>query len=87
MLKVINESSVKAGRNLNVYFDKLPIKDDGTMYPVTLHFTHNDVEVRTEIALNGEGATMLLDMSFEEFAVLPTYGEFREKVQEVIAST
>ena len=75
LLKQINESSVKAGRNRTVYFDRLPITDDGTMYPVTMSFVHNDVEMRTEIILNGEGEKITLDMGFYEFNALPTLAE------------
>ena len=82
LLERINASSVKADRNRNVYFEKLPIKDDGTIYPVTMSFIHNDVEVRTQIILNSEGEAIMLDMSFEEFNALPTYGEFLKLVNE-----
>jgi len=81
LIKQINESSIKAGRNRNVYFEKLPIRDDATIYPVTLSFIHNDVEMRTMILLNGEGEAIALDMSMDEFAELPTYGEFLRLVK------
>ena len=71
ILKTINESSIKAKRNRNVYFDRLPIKNDGTRYPVTFSMIHNDKEIRTQIVLNGKGDSILLDMSFQEFSVLP----------------
>ena len=82
MIEQINKSSVKARRNRNVYFDKLPIKDNGDISPVTLSFIHNEVEMRTQITLNGEGDSMALDMSFEEYDSLPTYGEFLRLVKE-----
>ena len=73
LLEQINQSSIRAMRSRNVYFDRLPISDDGTRYPVVMHFDHNDVEVRTEIVLTGEGEKIFLDMSCEEFASLPVY--------------
>ena len=82
LIKQINESSVKAGRNRNVDFEQLPIKDDGTIYPVTMSFIHNDVEMRTQIMLNRKGEMMALDMSLEEFHRLPTYGHFLELLKE-----
>ena len=69
-LQRINESSVKAKRNRNLWFDELPIKDDGTVYPVTFAMIHNDEEMRTQIILNCEGDSAMLDMSFAEFAEL-----------------
>jgi hypothetical protein len=66
-LKEINESSVAAGRNRNLYFANLPISDDGTIYPVVFDSVHNEREVRTGIALNAAGLTVWLDMSFDEF--------------------
>tara|TARA_R110000751_G_scaffold68673_1_gene139753 strand:+ start:174 stop:512 length:339 start_codon:yes stop_codon:yes gene_type:complete len=81
LIKQINESSVKAGRNRNVYFEQLPIKDDGTMYPVTMSFIHNDVEMRTQIILNGEGEKITLDMGFDEFNALPTHAEILDLIK------
>ena len=79
-LKRINQSSRKAKRNRNVYFEKLPIKNDGTLYPVTFVMLHSDRgandrgggEIRTRILLNGEtGDLIFLDMSIEEYEALP----------------
>ena len=69
-LKRINASSVEAKRNRNLWIDELPIQDDGTIYPVTFHFVHNDEEMRTQIALNAGGDAATLDMSIAEFAGL-----------------
>lgn len=69
-LKRINASSVEAKRNRNLYFDQLPISDDGAVYPVAFHFVHNDAEIRAQIILNCEGDSAMLDMSFAEFAGL-----------------
>ena len=69
-LQRINASSVEAKRNRNLWFDQLPIEDDGTIYPVTFAMIHNDEEMRTQIALNAGGDTATLDMSFAEFAGL-----------------
>ena len=69
-LQRINASSVEAKRNQNLWFDELPIQDDGTVYPVAFHFVHNDAEMRTQIILNCEGDSAMLDMSFAEFAGL-----------------
>jgi hypothetical protein len=85
LLKKINERSVIDKRNQNVYFDKLPIKDDNTVYPVGMSFVHNDKEIRTRITLNGEGDTILLDMSFDEFRHLPTYGDYQEALNDEAA--
>ena len=72
-LKEINESSVAAGRNRNLYFANLPISNDGTIYPVSFSFPHNEREMRTEIVLNNEGLTVWLDMSFDEFENLQVF--------------
>jgi len=71
LLKSINESSIKAKRNRNVYFDRLPLEDDDTRYPVVFSMIHNDREIRTQIMLSGKGESIFLDMSFEEFNALP----------------
>ena len=86
-LKRINASSVHYKRNRNVYFDRLPIHDDGTVYPVSMSFVHNDKEIRTQITLNKDGETIFLDMSFDEFKNLPTYGEFQEAITTAEANT
>jgi len=70
-LKRINASSVKAGRNRNLYFDRLPI-DPVLKYPVVFDFIHNEREIRTRIVLNQKGESVWLDMSFEEFDGLPS---------------
>ena len=73
-LSNINESSVNAGRNRNLYLDLLPI-DVEKLYPIRMAFPHNDVEMRAEIVLNEKGDSCWLDMSFEEYNNLPVYEE------------
>jgi len=63
----INAASVKAKRNRTLFFDRLPIKDDGTRYPVVWSMLHNDVEIRARIVLNPKGVVCDLDMSFDDF--------------------
>ena len=70
LLAAINASSVRAGRNRNLYLEKLPI-DQGALYPVYNSFIHNDSEIRVIIVLNERGDTAYLDMSFDEFDALP----------------
>ena len=83
-LKEINESSVRMERNRNVYFEKLPIKDDGTIYVTGMTFIHNDCEVRSMIILNTEpGGTCVLDMSFAEWESLPTVDALLAKRDEL----
>jgi len=72
-LRRINRSSVAAKRNRNLWFDELPVADDGTHYPVSYAMVHNDNEMRTEIILNAGGARAWLDMSFGEFNGLPFF--------------
>ena len=84
-LRVINEAAVKSQRNRNVHFDKLPITNDGTVYPTVFAMTHNDCEIRAKIILNANGDTMMLDMSFAEWDALPTaeaYKALAEKVEK-----
>jgi len=83
-LKTINQSSVNRKRNQNVYFEQLPIKDDGTVYPTSLAFIHNDVEVRARIILNAHADSCLLDMSFAEWNSLPTVEAFTAKRDELL---
>jgi hypothetical protein len=77
-LKRINDSSVNAGRNRNLYFDRLPIHDDGTVYPIAMSFMHNDIEMRTTIIFNADGLTGVLDMSFDEYEQLSTQKKIKE---------
>ena len=86
-LKRINQSSRKAKRNRNGYFERLPIKNDGTLYPVTFAMLHNDEEIRTRILLNGEGSSMFLDMSIEEYEALPRVMASNKKVSAYIVGT
>ena len=72
-LRSINDSSIKARRNQNLMFDNLPITNDGTLYPVSMAFVHNDVEIRATVVLNYDGDTALLDMSMEEYNALPRF--------------
>ena len=74
LLKQINESSVKADRNRNVFLNQLPISRLH-MFPVVTSFLHNDIEIRTQILLNNKGQTAWLDMAITEFNALPEYTE------------
>ena len=85
-LKQINESSVRAKRNKNVYFNRLPIADDGTMYPISFTMVHNDKEIRASITLNKDAESILLDMSFQEYEGLPTFGQFQEALANAKAN-
>jgi hypothetical protein len=71
LLKRINTNSIRARRNQNLVFNKLPI-EPSELYPVVYSFPHNDVEIRALILLNRDGQRALLDMSFEEFDSLPS---------------
>ena len=86
LLKKINASSIHYKRNQNAIFDRLPIEDDNTVYPVSMSMTHNDKEIRTQITLNDKGDTLLLDMSFQEFNDLPTYGDLQEALTNAEAN-
>jgi len=69
-LKQLNESSIKAGRNRNLYFEKLPIKRE-EFYPIFQAFPHNDMrEWRLRIILNQEGDAAYLDVSSEEYEAI-----------------
>ena len=72
LLKKINANSIRAGRNQNLVFRTLPIERD-ELYPVVFSTLHNDIEVRTKIILNSHGGSVLLDMSIEEFNLLPRF--------------
>lgn len=85
-LKEINESSISKRRNRNVLFNKLVndriIRDDATLYPVTMAFIHNEHEMRTRVILSGNPFVAVdLDMSFEEFDALRIAYPVHEKYQ------
>ena len=70
ILKSINESSIRARRNRNFNFEKLPILP-AEKYPVVFSMLHNDVEMRVQILFNDRGDRGFLDMSIEQFNSLP----------------
>jgi len=70
----LNESSVNSKRSRNFHLDRLPVERD-KVFPVALEFRHNDVEMRIMLLLNEAGATGFLDISFEEYAELPVFGD------------
>jgi len=67
----INEASIQAGRNRTLHFERLPLEDDETLYPIVLAMVHNDAEIRARIVLTAAGDSAWLDMSFEDYASLP----------------
>lgn len=50
------------------------VKDNSeadSMYPVSMHFEHNETDVRTEFIINSQGNRVLVDLPFDVFNNLP----------------
>lgn len=73
-LKAANAVAVRAKRNRSLYFDRLPIEDDGTTYPIVQSYIHNDIEMRCQLILNGQGDSAWLDMDIGDYLDLPDSG-------------
>jgi len=71
ILRALNRKAIRNKLNRAATFSRLPIAKD-ELYPVIAAFVHNDQEVRTRLVLNTQGDTVFLDMSFKDFARLPT---------------
>ena len=71
-LERLNKSSIRHGRNRNLYLERLPIDRD-KLYPVAFVFLHNDVEMRLQLVFNRQGESAWLDISLEEYTELPEY--------------
>ena len=77
ILKLLNERSVEQDRDKNFFFDRLPINKE-ELYPVTIHYLHNEgvpddngLLMRIRIVLNREGDTGWLDITSDEYNLLP----------------
>jgi len=79
ILKLLNERSVEQDRVKNFFFDRLPI-DEKEYYPITVHFPQtilhtNGVSediMRIRLVLNQKGETGWLDITPDEYELLPT---------------
>ena len=71
LLSRLNAQAVKERRNRSLYMEKLPI-DPKQVYPVVKTLLHNDIEIRTGILINCNDDIAWLDLTFKEFADLPS---------------
>ena len=75
----INNNSIKQNKNRTLepkILKKLPNK----LFPISLAFVHNDVEMRTMVIFNNLGDRGYLDMNFNEFNKLKSVP--KEAVEE-----
>ena len=69
-LRFLNEWAIKEDFGRSLYFENLPIAPND-IYPVVMHFLHNDSEVRCKLVLNKHGDTAWLDIPIGKFTELP----------------
>ena len=71
LLSRLNAKAVKDQRNRTLDMENLPI-DPKQVYPVVQTLLHNDIEIRTGILINCNDDIVWLDLTFKEFAGLPS---------------
>jgi len=71
LLSRLNDKCIKEGRNRSLYLAEMPI-DPKNVYPVVQTLLHNDKEIRTGIMINEDDDVAWLDLTFKEFADLPS---------------
>ena len=83
-LETLNRKAIKANYNrqlnmnglIKAMEDKVTGFKDGTVelvrFPITFSMIHNDTEVRVLFIINDAGEKAQLDMSFDDYAELPS---------------
>ena len=71
ILSRLNEKAIKDRRNRTLDIENLPI-DPKQVYPVVQTLLHNDIQIRTGILINCNDDIVWLDLTFKEFAGLPS---------------
>ncbi len=83
-LETLNRKAIKANYNRQLNMDGLinAMDNKGKVellrFPITLSMIHNDTEVRVVFQFNHAGETAQLDMSFDDYAELPSISSIED---------
>jgi len=69
-LRKANNVAIKTNRNRTLSKKVFKGRSNETLFPVTMAFPHNDVEVRVEVVLDEHGTVGMLDIPFRTFDTL-----------------
>ena len=83
-LETLNRKAIKANYNRQLNMDGLINAMDNKdkvellRFPITFSMIHNDTEVRVVFMFNARGETGQLDMSFDDYAELPSISDIKD---------
>ena len=89
-LETLNRKAIKANYNRQLNMSGLikameikahPLwegKVELARFPITFSMIHNDTEVRVVFMFNARGETAQLDMSFDDYAELPSISDIKD---------
>ena len=83
-LETLNRKAIKANYNRQLNMNGLikAMDNNGKVellrFPITFSMIHNDTEVRVVFQFNHAGETAQLDMSFDDYAELPSISSIED---------
>ena len=83
-LETLNRKAIKANYNRQLNMNGLikAMDNNGEVelarFPITFSMIHNDTEVRVVFMFNAKGETAQLDMSFDDYAELPSISDIKD---------
>ena len=84
-LETLNRKAIKANYNRQLNMNGLiraMETENGEVelvrFPITFSMIHNDTEVRVVFMFNAKGETAQLDMSFDDYAELPSISDIKD---------
>jgi len=83
-LETLNRKAIKANYNRQLNMNGLikAMDNNGEVellrFPITFSMIHNDTEVRVVFMFNAKGETAQLDMSFDDYAELPSISSTKD---------
>ena len=78
-LRKANNVAIKTNRNRTLSKKVFKGRSNETLFPVTMAFPHNDVEMRVEVVLDQHGNVGMLDIPFRTFDTLQNVPTSAEK--------
>lgn len=80
-LRKANNVAIKTNRNRTLSKTVFKGRSNETLFPVTMAFPHNDVEMRVNVVLDEHGRSGMVDIPFSTFDALPNVLTKTEKEQ------
>jgi hypothetical protein len=80
-LRKANNVAIKTDRNRTLSKKVFKGRSNDTLFPVTMAFVHNDVEMRVSVVLDEQGRSGMVDIPFSTFDALPIVVTQTEKEQ------